>query len=310
MFQARESKAPSEGGKGHAEQCIENYGLLFELDLALQQPTFAKSAVIQVSEERGSISIGSYEKMSIVEAVKCFKLASSAPHSMSTNIVSVSDTYEQVDKDGKKSGRPLEHICFNLDDVSQDTGGPCGREISILRSSLQSLEKERMKEQDCADVLIFLFYKGSSCKGNETSRIAFMIALSMVLHRLQIGGTLIFEAGDFFTNASAGMFYLFSRVFKQIGIFKGMSEPHLPIQALVCEEFQGESGPLVKYLKKLLTIEIQTIQAENMDKELIHVLPIHYTFQDDIVQYLRGINKSHIETELRALKHILDEGVS
>ena len=309
LFQARESKTHSEGGKGHAELHNENC-FFFELDLALQQPSFEKAAVIQVSEERESILIGSYEQKPIVEAVKCFQLESSALNSMSTNIVAVSDTYKKAGEDSQKNDRPLEEICCNWKDISQDTDGPCGGEINILRSSLQALENGRLNEGDCVDVLICLSYRGSSCKGNETSRLAFMIALSMVLNRLQISGTLIFEAGDFFTNASAGMFCLFSRVFKRIGIFKGTYEPHLPIRALVCEEFQGGSGPLAQYLKKLLTMELQTILPENMDKELIHVLPIHYTFQDDIVQYLRSINKLHIETELRALKRILDEGAS
>ena len=304
LFQARESRDLT----GREEDLVGGFnndrGLYYELEMALQQPSFGKITVFQISEVRCSTLIGCYQCRSLEQAVKCFRSESSNLSPILKKRVSDNEKCEQESKGGQIKNWSLGENLSNLIEISEDMDESFDGESFILKSSIQALEIGRLESRECADTIIYLFYKGSSSKGNETSRFVLIIVLSMVLTRLQIGGKLVCEVGDFFSNASAGLFYLFSRIFKRIAIFKASIDTHLPIRALVCEEFQGDTGFLMQYIKKLLVTEIETGLAEHAEKEIIHVLPIHYLFQDDLIAYLRRMNELHTETQLNALSYI------
>ena len=302
LFQARESKDLTGGEESLVGEFNHDRGLYYELEMALEQPLFGKITVFQLSEVRGSTFIGSYQCESLEQAVKCFRSESNNLLPVLKKRVSDSEKYEQESKGGQRKSWSLGESLTKVIEISEDMDESFDGESCILKSNIQTLEAGRLESRECADTIICLYYKGSSCKGNETSRLVLIIVLSLVLTRLQIGGKLICEVGDFFSNASAGLFYLFSRIFKRVAIFKATIDTHLPIRVLVCEEFKGDTGSLMQYVKKLLVTEMGL--AEHGEEEIIHVLPIHYIFQDDLVAYLRRMNTLHMEIQLRGLSDI------
>ena len=305
LFQARASIDLTKTPENSPGQSNGNHdtGLFSELEVALGQRPFGKIMVLKISEEKHSVLVGNYQCNSLQQAVTCFVLES-ARYPTSKSKVESCDANDQASKEDETNNLLLELTFSDLRETCKNMDEPCNGELYTLKCCLHILEKGRLEARDCSDTLICLLYNGKSSKGSETSKLSLLVALSMAFRRLQIGGMLFCEVGDFFTNASAGLFYLLSLIFKRVGIFKGAAEPHRPIRALVCEALKEESFFLIQYVRKLLVTEIQIILGQYPDKEIIHVLPIRYILHDDLVEYLRGINESHTGIQLGELKRI------
>ena len=321
LFQARDttllkktSHLSKERGNVVAEfvECEEKFSFR-ELDAVLKGQACGEITVVQISEEMHNIMIRKENCGSLQLAVEAFRSGLTPPQ----DTEGINDSSVPSDEQTSKTCSELETVCFcrregaTSKGESQESMELCENaevfrsvERCLLKRLRETLEKGRLNDVDCTELLVFLAHQSHFCKGYETSKLMLLTALSFTLTTLKGGGMLVCEISDIFTNANAGIFYLLSRVFKRIGLFKATEHPEMPKRVLVCEEFHGSHHVLVSYVKEILEAEIQVIEGAHGEREVIHILPIQYILKDDFLQYLKSTNELHSKIQLNLLRSI------
>lgn len=298
LFEARESMFVC-----NDRSLYRSTSLVSNLDAISGEIDCQETAVFQISVERRDILVGRYKSISIGEAVRRFETDShkAVKDGQETK---VNDT-DLVANNGASGVSNQKCIAFaNL------FGGECCHEIStsssargeccILKKALR--EMGAVRNNPCTDILISLESQTNSRKGNETTRLQLLLSLFVVMTKLKKGGMFLCEVSDLFTNANSGILYIFSRIFKWVGLYKCYEDSWLPTRLLICKDLVGGDGVIMTYLEKLLSMEVKAIEGLHGDREIIHALPVRCILQCDFLRYLKNANELHSKMQLGALK--------
>lgn len=285
-----------------------------ELDTILGQSSSEESIVFKL--EKHNIIVGEYASASLEHVVSYFNADYHCLRLENTSLMVYCDTPRTTSHETGNLTTIFEDCSCNFGKISNigdagstrsaTTRSPTTVDDCIIVQMVSALEAKMASNSNlqCSESLVFLSSTEESYKGHETSKWRMFVSLFMVMTRLKKGGSFVCEICDIFTNANAGMIYLFSRIFARIGIFKSVKDTQEPGRILICQDFHGIDGPLFGYVLKLLRIELDLIRDPLSDKEVIHILPVGCILEEEFLKYLKNANELHSKIQVDSLRRI------